>query len=216
MEIECSAVFDRLALGPNPALKSPFGHKHSRFGMEIRIMHDNCVLLGSLRSQGDCNNKVASPCSLALCVASQREKLDTGISTHTMLKTWADLGTDFPSIEFSSSLALWCVSQENENGIFLFSTPSVPSPAIRANITLHYVRVSMLSYRFSPNGDSHSAPGGALAEACFPVTADGRSQNAADETIVLASATRFSCKFSPPRRINRTNERAEIFCHLKS
>lgn len=75
---------------------------------------------------------------------------------------------------FLSSLALWCVSQENENGIFLFSTPPVPSPAIRASITLHYVRALMLSYRFSPNGNPYSAL--TLAEACFPVTADGRSQ----------------------------------------
>lgn len=169
----------------------------------MRIMHDICVLL-RLPSRAIATTKsLRHVLSLALCVASQREKLDTGIFTHTMLKTWADLGTDFPSIEFSFVVGAVCVSQENENGIFLFSTPS---SSIRANIT--YIMYSFLCFRID---FPQTAAPSTLPSNCRWSVAECRQM----KRLCWRQRRDFSLVSAPPRRINRMNERADIFCHFQ-
>lgn len=89
--------------------------------------------------------------------------------------------------------AVVCFAREWERNFLIFDSP-VPSPALE-RISLYIMYGFLCFVSIFPKWRLTLRTGG-LAEACFPVTADGRSQNAADETTVLASATRFSCKLS--------------------
>lgn len=147
-------VLERSSIAGHFRTWPKFSFKVSFWTLIQSFWHQNANYARQLRPspapfEGDCNNKVASPCSLArfvCCFTAGKTRYRNFHSHHVENMSWPWHRFSFHRVFFRRWRCL-CFAREWERNFLIFDPLLLNS----SEYHLHYVQFSMLSYRFSPN-----------------------------------------------------------------